>query len=170
MFEVGTLVQYGCTGVCKIEEIREQEFPATGEKRLYYMLAPLYERTKISVPVDSDKIFLREIITKEEAEHLISIMPTLHPEICHSRVTRELTERYETILKSHDCEQIAELALSIYHKKLEAAEHNRKFGSIDEKFLRQAENLLFGELAAALEIPRESVLDYIDEKLQAAEE
>lgn len=170
MYQVGTLVLYGSTGVCKIEEIKEQEFPATGERRLYYVLSPLYEKTKISVPVDSDKVFLREIISKDEAEHLIEIMPTLQPEICHSRVTKELTEHYETILKSHDCEATAELALSIYHKKLEAAEQNRKFGSIDERFLRQAENLLYGELAAALEIPKESVPEYIGEKLKAAKE
>ena len=40
----------------------------------------------------------------------------------------------------------------------------------DEKFLRRAEDLLFGELAVALNIGREEVRDYISDRLQAVAE
>jgi len=166
MYQVGELVLYGSTGVCKVEEIREQNFPSTGEKRLYYTLRPLYEDCVISVPVDSDKVFIRPIISREEAERLIAGIPKVRVEMYHSRVSRELTEHYEAILRSHDCGSLVELTMSIYAKKQSFQEQKRKFGTVDERFLKRAEDLLFGELAAALEIPKDQVQGYIASKLE----
>ena len=42
----------------------------------------------------------------------------------------------------------------------------KKIGMTDEKFLRRAEDLLFGELAVALDISRDAVRDYIGDRLQ----
>ena len=53
MYEVGQLVQYDSTGVCRITEIKTEAFPDAGE-RLYYVLQPLYNSCVISVPVESD--------------------------------------------------------------------------------------------------------------------
>ena len=38
---------------------------------------------------------------------------------------------------------------------------------MDERYLKQAEELLFGELAAALDIPKEEVREYIGAKLES---
>ena len=38
---------------------------------------------------------------------------------------------------------------------------------VDERYLKQAEQLLFGELAAALEIPYEAVQPYIADRIAA---
>lgn len=168
MYQVGELVLYGSTGVCRVEEIKEQRFPTTGEKRLYYVLRALYEECVISAPVDSDKVFIRPIISREEAEEIIGRIPTIHPEAYHSRVTRELSEHYEAILKSHDCQSLVELTISIYTKKQALLRQKRKFGTVDERFLKRAEDLLFGELAAALDLPRDKVQDYIAEKVESA--
>lgn len=168
MYNVGDLLIYGSTGVCRVEELKEQVFPTTGEKRLYYVLSPLYEDCTISTPVDGGKVFIRPIISREEAESVIEHIPQIHAEIYHSRVTRELSEHYETILKSHDCNSLVELTMSIYAKKQKMLEQKRKFGSVDERFLKRAEDLLFGELAAALDIPKDSVQKYIEEKLAVA--
>ena len=167
MYQAGELVLYGSTGVCRVEEVREQASPGTGEKRLYYVLRPLYEDCVISAPVDSDKVFIRPIITKDEAERIILDMPKAEVTIYHSRVPKELTEQYETVLKNYDCGALVGLTKSIYAKKISLQEQKRKFGTVDERFLKRAENLLFGELAAALEIPRDQVQDYIESKLAA---
>ena len=57
------------------------------------------------------------------------------------------------------------LAKSIYAKKLEAEKRQKHIGSTDEKYLRRAEELLFGELAVALEIPRDDVPAFIEARL-----
>lgn len=165
MYEVGQLVQYGSTGVCRITEIKTQDFPDMGQ-RLYYVLHPLYKACVISAPVDSNKVFMRPIITKEEAERLISLIPTLNFEAYHSRAARELAEHYEALLKSHDCQDWIELTMSIYAKKKIMHQKKRKFGSVDERFLKQGEELLFGEMAAALEIPRDEVQGYIAARVE----
>lgn len=169
MYQIGDLVLYGSTGVCKVSEIKKQDFPSLGEQRLYYILVPLYQDCTISAPVDSDKVFIRPIISKEEAERIIGTIPEIQAQAFHSRVSRELTEHYDALLKSHDCESLVELTMSIYAKKQDLVSQKRKFGTVDERFLKRAEELLFGELAAALEIPRDEVQDYIASRVEGAE-
>ncbi len=169
MYQIGDLVLYGGTGVCRVDDTREQTFPGTGEKRLYYVLKALYTDCVISVPVDSDKVFMRPIISREEAERIIEEIPQVHAKAYHSRISRELSEHYEEILKSHDCTSLVELTMSIWAKKQQFLEQKRKFGTVDERFLRRAEELLFGELAAALDIPRDQVQAYIASRLGQAQ-
>lgn len=169
MYNIGELVLYGSTGVCRVSEIKTQDFPSTGEQRLYYVLKPLYQSCVISVPVDSDKVFIRPIISKDEAERLISLIPGRQCEAYQNHGTRELAQHYDSMLKSHNCEDLIDLTMSIYAKKEASAQKKRRFGSVDERFLKQAEDLLFGELAAALEIPRGEVRGYIAARVSDAE-
>jgi len=161
MFQAGELVVYGSTGVCRIQEIRCN--PA--DRRKYYVLKPLYQSCTISAPVDSGKIFIRPILTREEANALIDRLPTVSGEPCHNRSIQQLTEHYKAALESHDCMDLAELLKSIYMKKQNAVQQNRKLGSVDERFMKRAEELFFGELSAALEIPPEEVHGYIAQRL-----
>lgn len=170
MFQVGDLVLYGSTGVCRIHDINKQDFPSTGEQKLYYVLKPLYQDCVISTPVDSDRVFIRPIISKEEAQRLIGLIPGMQGHAYHNRVSRELTEHYDTLLKSHDCESLIELTMSIHAKKQDLISQKRKFGTVDERFLKRAEDLLFGELAAALDIPREQIQGYIASRVEQAEQ
>lgn len=167
MYQIGELVQYGSTGVCKVTQIKSQTLPNTEEERLYYVLEPLYKACVISVPVDSDKVFMRPIITRAEADRLISEIPTHQYPAYHNRATKELAGHYDALLKSHRCENWIELTMSIYTKKQDQLSKKRKFGSVDERFLKQAEDLLFGEFAAALEIPKDQVQSYIATKVES---
>ncbi len=169
MYEVGQLVQYGGTGVCRVEEIKVQDFPGVGQ-RLYYVLHPLYKACVISVPVDSDKVFMRPIISREEAERLIARIPSLHCQAFHGRAARDLAAHYEALLERHDCQDWIELTMSIHAKKESMQQQKRRFGSVDERFLKQGEDLLFGELAAALDIPREEVPGYIAARVESLKE
>lgn len=166
MYEVGELVLYGSTGVCRVEEVKEQPSPATGEDRMYYVLRPLYEDCVISAPVGSDKVFIRPIISKEEAEEIIGQIPQVRPEEYQGKAAREVTAQYEALLKSHDCRSLVKLTMSIYAKKQALLTQKRKFGAVDERFLKKGEDLLFGELAAALDVPRERVQEYIAAKVE----
>ena len=59
---------------------------------------------------------------------------------------------------------------SIYAKKKDAESRQKKIGMTDEKFLRRAEDLLYGELAVALEIGRDEVRSYISDRLGSVPE
>ena len=71
MFEIGSLLIYDTTGVCKVLEIGVPcGLPVANKDRMYYKLAPVFGSGTIYIPVDT-KVFMRKVITHEEAEALI---------------------------------------------------------------------------------------------------
>ena len=46
-------------------------------------------------------------------------------------------------------------------KQRQAEAQKRRLGMVDERYMKQAERLLYGELSAALDIPYEEVQPYI---------
>lgn len=172
MFQIGELVVYGNTGVCRIEDIvvgnDELQWLETGRK--YYRLNPLYQSGAIYTPVDSEKIIIRSVISRDAANYLIDQMPQIRKNACQSQNIQEMRTRYQLASKTGDCVGLMTLAMSIYAKKQDCIAQKRKIGQMDERFMRQAEELLFGEFAVALEIDRDAVSAYIAERLGEAEQ
>lgn len=167
VYQVGDIILYGRTGVCQVTGIASIKSPGENAK-LCYMLKPLYQTCTISTPVDNDKVFMRPVISKADAQRLIDGIPRIHAEAYHNRNLPQLKDHYRSVLDSHDCGDILALTLSIYAKKKLAEAHKRKVGAVDERFLREAEDLLFGEFSVALDIPRDEVQSYIARRLKKA--
>ena len=66
MYQIGEKIIYGSNGVCEIVEIKMIEAPHTGEEKAYYIIKPVFQECKISVPVDT-KVFMRPVISESEA-------------------------------------------------------------------------------------------------------
>ena len=146
MFNKGDKVIYGQTGVCVVEDIAQREL-IKNVKRLYYKLKPIYQQNNIIyAPAQSDKVFIRSIISKEEAEELISKMPDIYK----AALECEDTDGEEN--KPTTCEELAAVAVKIHRKKRAAKNAHRRLGFTDEKNLEHAEEMLFGELAEVLEL------------------
>ncbi|MEG1965974.1 MAG: hypothetical protein RR064_07465, partial [Oscillospiraceae bacterium] len=64
--------------------------------------------------------------------------------------------------ESHNCKDLMQLIKTIYTKNQEAAQNKKQIGQTDQHFMALAEDLLYGELAVALGIERENVLEYIE--------
>lgn len=161
-FSIGDLIIYGETGVCRIEDIVEKEF--MGELRPCYKLQPLYQSCMIFTPADNEAVFMRPIITCEEANALIDSYKTVQPEECPQASPRELSERYDKIIKLHDCAELIKLSVSIRAKREALIEKKKKLSAVDERYLKRAEDLLFGELAAALDMEKHAMGGYIESK------
>jgi len=165
MYKIGEQIVYGSTGICTVLEIAPSKLRGSDPERLFYSLKPMYQDGVIFTPVDG-KVFMRPVITKKEADALIKSIPTIHAEAYQERNLSMLTSHYEAILKKHDCRMLMELTMSLHEKRRMALSQNRKFGLIDERFMKRAEELLFGELAVALGIERDEVPEYIRNKLR----
>ena len=76
---------------------------------------------------------------------------------------------YHRLLRSHDSEALACLGKSIWQHAREHAE-KRRGSERETRFRKRAEELLFGELAAALDIPREKVPEAIEGILSGTED
>ena len=103
----------------------------------------------------------------EEARALVDSIPTVDAEPYYNSALRQLQEYYDAKLNTHRCEDLIELTMSLHRKKMKTLEQKRKFGAIDERYMKRAEDLLFGELAAALDIPKDGVRQYIGDRLTA---
>ena len=134
--------------------------------REYYELEPVYEKGTIYAPVDNDQISMRYVMGKEEADHMIDRIPEIETEEFREKSTQKLTEHYKARLREHSCEQLIRVIRSAHKKMVQAEKSNKKFGQIDKKFMKKAENLLYGELAIALDIDRDDVAGYIAEKVE----
>lgn len=165
MFQIGDLILYGNTGVCRVDDIKPLDFSAEEGEQLYYILQPLYQTCTISTPVEGGRVFMRPVISRQEAERLIDLIPTVQAEAFQTRALRELNEHYQASISSHSCQDLIEMTMSIYAKKLGVEKSKRKFGSVDERFMKRAEELLFGELGAALGIDRDAVPGYIQKRV-----
>ena len=165
MFEIGDLIMYGARGVCRVEEITELDWSSAEHGRKYYVLKPLYKSDKIYVPIDNDKVYMRPVMSKEEILAMIDSMPEIEVENRKARSIQQLARFYQAAIDSHECADLVKLTKSIHRKKAAAEKQNKQLGQIDIRYMQHAEDLLFGEIAAVLEIPRDSVVDFIDARL-----
>lgn len=160
MYQIGDLIVYGSTGVCRVEAVETPRHRPGEEERQYYLLRPLYQDGTIRIPVDT-KVFMRPVISREEAEKLIDAIPGMNAEVYHERNFTQLAAHYQEALGSHECSDLIELVMSIYAKKQDAESKKRKFGQVDARFMKRAESLLYGEFSVALGILFDDVQGYI---------
>ena len=165
MFKIGDKIMYGQTGVCIVEDICEKAL-IKNQTKLYYILKPVFQQNNvIYAPADSDKVFMRQIISKQQADEIIGSIPDIMNKLPNKEMSQE---EYKVELATHDCRDLVSLTAKIYKKKQNAKLSNKKLGFSDEKYMKLAESLLFGELSVALDIKYEDVIDYIDSKIKQA--
>ena len=166
MFQPGDLVVYGTTGVCRVEEITKPNLTGADRNRSYYLLKPLYQDGVIYTPAEGGKVPMRPVISAGEAEALIDLIPSIHAEACRAPTLQALAQHYQSAVRSHDCRDLVELMMSIYAKQKQAEAQKRRLGMVDERYMKQAERLLYGELSIALDIPFEEVQPYIARRVE----
>ena len=166
MYEQGSLIMYGSTGVCRVEDVAPMNGSRGADRnRLYYKLVPVYGTGTIYVPVDT-KLFMRPILSYDEALSLIRRIPAIRElEDENSKDWHALTAAYRERIHSHDCEELVSLIKAVYFKMHAAAEGSKRPHKVDQDFRKRAEELLHSELAAALGITPEEVPDYIAAEL-----
>ena len=160
MFAVGDLVVYGGEGVCRVEKIGPSELRGADKEKLYYTLLPLYRTGQVMTPVDT-RVLMRPILTEQEALALVDRLPTLLPEETLPGNVRFLKEYYQSVVTGYDCAAMARLLHTLDARRRKAAQQGKKPSQMDERYVKRAEDQLFGELAAALGLQREDVVGYI---------
>ena len=166
MFRKGELVIYGNDGICRIEEIGiPVGTPMEHSGKEYYMLTPVFGSGMIYAPLDT-KVFMRPILTKEEAEQMIRQMPEIQEESVIGRDVRTLNEMYKGFLATHQCEDLVRLIKTLYVKEKTMEGNGKKLAKTEQEFSKVAKELLHREFAIALDIPYEEVSVYITKKIE----
>lgn len=163
MFEKGQIVFYKNIGVCEVVDITSLDF-AMDKDQKYYVMKSIYKNGINYVPVGGEIENIRNIISKAEAEELVKKIPELEVEAVLDLPTKQLTEFYEEQINTGDPLDILKLSISIDKKKEYLSDEKKKFGAIDDNYLKKALDMLFEELAAALGLQKEDMLQYIEDK------
>ena len=166
MYEIGDLIVYAGEGVCRVEEIGVPPMTGINKQRQYYTLKPLYRAGMVYAPVDT-QVFMRPVITREDAEALIDRIPEIEPEVYENSNLRFLNEYYQAQLQNYNCEGLIKLIRSTYAKREVMIGRGKKLGLVDERYMKRAQDMLHGEFAVALGIERNEVPGYIESKLGA---
>lgn len=160
MFEVGDYIVYGNSGVCVVDEITHVEMKGIDSQKLYYRLMPVDSRgSKIFTPVDNTKVIMRKMLTKSEAEELIDSVPDLEPVKVPDDKQRE--EIYKEVVRSCNPLEWFRIIRTLYNRKQERLAQGRKATSMDERYYKQVENCLYGELAIAMECDKNKIEELI---------
>lgn len=165
MYSIDDLIIYGSHGVCKVEAIGTTDISGIDNEKLYYTLCPIYGKEIIFTPIDTN-VFMRPVIKYDEAKKLISLIPSIRENVNDIANSKLMEGYYKETLRTHDCTDLLRLIKTIYTREKIFEKQGKKLGQIDMRFMTKAEDLLYGEFAVALNIPKESVKSYIEEKIK----
>ena len=168
MFEKDQLIMCGGHGVCRVVSITDNPVDRRDKVRKYYVLEPLFEKAStIYTPVDNDKVMMRMVMTKEEAEELTKRVTEIDTVWIQEEKNRE--QMYKEAIRTYDCRSLVQVIKTLYMRKQNRIQEGKKVLSSDEQYLRKAEELLYSEMSVALSIPREEVETYIKDVVSRQE-
>ena len=162
MFAAGDLVVYGGEGVCRIESIGPSGMSYDSGDRMYYHLTPLYRSGTVLTPVDT-AVLMRPVMSRKAALALIGELPGLPPCKPEMPGLRATKEHYHQLVQRCECRELAAMVHTICRRRAWAVRHGKKVSQMDERYLKRAEEQLYGEMAAALGIARDAVVSFIRE-------
>lgn len=165
MFNINDMVIYGAHGVCKIINIEEKDL--MGAKKKYFVLKPLKnENSTYYAPTDNEKILakMRKLLSKEEIDTLIDSMP--HEQANWISNDNERREKYKAILTEGTPTELIKMIKAIFFEKKEREANKKRLITSDERFLKDAEQILYGEFQYVLNLNEDELMAYIFERIE----
>lgn len=162
-YQINDTLLHPGAGVCRITDIRSEKFGDTGA-RMYYILKPVYQNTSstIFIPVESDKILLRRLLTKDEILSLLQEVPNCEDLWVGDDKLR--AARFAQLLKTHDHLSLMKLIAELHIRENEG----KKLHAADKKTLYEAERLLHQELAYALNLQPDEVAPFLIHEFESS--
>jgi CarD family transcriptional regulator len=167
LYQVGNTIMYGSQGAFKIAEITEKNLD--GKVLEYYVLKPVIDDKSITlVPVNEAAIAkMRRVLSVDEIYSLIKAMPDENTIWIEDERTRK--GQYKEIIARGDRTELVRLIKTLYFHQQEQHAKKKKLHVEDEKLMKNAEKMLYGEFAHVLNIKPEQVLPFIMEQLAVEE-
>ncbi|MBO5164067.1 MAG: transcriptional regulator [Ruminococcus sp.] len=166
MFKVNDTVIYDSHGVCTVRAVEPHNF--IGENLEYYVLQQIAPPgNKFYVPTSNEKLVekMRTLYSSCEINEFIMNMPDEDCVWIDDDVQRK--NEYHRIISAGDRHELVRLIKTLYLHRERLSQEGKRLHAADEKFLSDAENMLYGEFAYSLDIPKDQVVEYIKEHLSA---
>jgi len=167
IFQINDYLIYGGSGVCVVENICVPEIKGLDPTKEYYILRPIYDNGgTIFSPIDNTRNVMRRLITRDEVSDLWE-------KLAATSILWNATEKIQendflNVIRTYDPFDWA-CIIKTLHERVETRTRQKKsIGETDKRFLRMTEDLLYGELAIALDIPKDQVGAYFSERLHGS--
>lgn len=165
MFEIGDYVMKTSKGVCHIDDITHLNMAGIDKEKLYYVMTPIDGKgSTLYVSVDTAQGNIRQAMTKSEAEDVINAIPSIEEAWVENDKLRE--QCYKDAVRSGSPEALIGIIKTIYSRKKMREVQGKKNTAIDERYFKQAEDLLYAEIAFALGKEKDEICDYITSKIR----
>lgn len=166
MFQRNDVIIYGTQGVCKIVDTEEKM--VNGQKKTYYVLKPVVDAgSTFFAPTDNEAVLkkMRRLLSKDEIHKLMDAMGSETGVWIPNETERR--DKYKSILATGDHLELIKMIKAIYaHKQAREAEGKRLHMS-DERFLKDAEQILYNEFQYVLNLNgKNDLMDYIFARIE----
>lgn len=163
MFKVGDFVIYK-NDVCKVKEILNNHYAGKD----YYRLNPIDDDTlTIDVPTENKMGYLKEVMSKKEAEQLILKMPKISPIDCNDRL---IENEYKKLMYSGKKEDLIRIIKTTYLRNTERVKAGKKIGEKDDTYFQKAEKIIYNELSISLGMSYEETKQYVIDTITQLEQ
>ncbi len=165
MFEVGEYIVYNRSGICRVEEITKLSLAGVDRNREYYVLVPVGNQgSRVYVPVDKEPVRARRLMSRADIMALMDEMPEI--EEIGIRDEKQREARYKEAMGSGDCRQWVGIIKTLYLRKQSRQAQGKKMVAVDERYLKMAEDALYGEMAFVLGKEKKEMEPLIMEHIQ----
>lgn len=159
MYKSGDVVVYG-RDVYRIKDLKDNYL----FNKTYYIMNPIDDDSLVtSVPVDTTS-YLRDVITKEEAEELIAKIPSI--EIVQAS-DRDIEYEYKQLLRENTLEALIKIIKTTYMRNMMRQNQNKRISEKDEQYFNQAERRLYNELSISLHLTFDDTKQYVIDSVEA---
>lgn len=164
MFRIGEYVVYGCKGIHRILDTTHLSLDGISRDRLYYVMQPLgTENGAIYAPVDAEKLNMRSVMTKAQAERFLLSIPSIA--LLDSQSNKQREDAYKSCIRSSDPNKLMRVIKTLLRRKTERKRSGKRLTVSDVHCLEQAEDILFSELCLVLGLERPALLALVQESI-----
>lgn len=161
MYQTEEIVVEKNSGLSRIRDIREENFGGRGAV-LYYVLQPFADKgATIYVPVHSAEQKIRALYTEEELKGYFQTAKGQTLEWNNN--DKERQQKFQVMVKEGTMTDLLLLIRTLWCKRKEIEENGKKFRAVDERILKEAEFLVYPEVAYVLGMDEKSVLEKLTE-------
>lgn len=166
MFQINDVIIYGFQGVCRITGTEEKA--VNGMRKTYFVLKPVNEKgSTIFAPTDNEIVLkkMRRLLTIDEVHDLMDSMRSENGIWVENENERK--ELYKNILANGDHLELIKMIKAIYAHKKDREAEGKRLHMADERFFKDAEQILYNELRYVLELEsKEDLLTYIFNRIE----
>ncbi|MBQ7334947.1 MAG: hypothetical protein IJW92_00535 [Clostridia bacterium] len=165
MFQKNDYVFYESGGICRISDIQTAPLEGMPADREYYVLQSLHDSNGvIYIPVDSDRVFLRRLLNREEAESFLNRITQV--DAIDEPNAKLLRTRYTECMRMHTPEEWVRVIKTVWRRTNATPQKPARISDSERGFSENAKRYLYTELSLALGISAQEMERYIAEHIQ----